>query len=178
MYFSKPGFTCWISFAPVFSFICCWVLIFAYLLCIPWFICSGRWCIEKLGAFHANQISMCFDPHLNKGWGWRCETGLSPPIKYFTDRSKAVLFCGSFMFFLTCVCYTFVRVCLFVPCGHLLGNGWPIGTRLWCITVRLSLSHWYPGSGVVLDCIDTWSLHPYLLSILNWMITKINPSKL
>ena len=30
-------------------------------------------------------------------------------------------------------------------------------------TVSLSLSHWYPGSGMVLDCIDSWSLHPYLL---------------
>ena len=29
-------------------------------------------------------------------------------------------------------------------------------------TVSLSLSHWYPGSGVVLDCINSWSLHPYL----------------
>ena len=29
--------------------------------------------------------------------------------------------------------------------------------------VSLSLSHWYPGSGVVLDCIDSISLHPYLL---------------
>ena len=29
--------------------------------------------------------------------------------------------------------------------------------------VSLSLSHWYPGSGVVLDCIDSWSLHPYSL---------------
>ena len=27
--------------------------------------------------------------------------------------------------------------------------------------VSLSLSHCYPGSGVVLDCIDSWSLHPY-----------------
>ena len=35
--------------------------------------------------------------------------------------------------------------------GHLLGKGWPLGFRLWCITVSLSLSHWYPGSGVVLD---------------------------
>ena len=35
--------------------------------------------------------------------------------------------------------------------------------RLWCPTVSLSLSHWYPGSGVVLDCINSWSLHPYLL---------------
>ena len=31
-------------------------------------------------------------------------------------------------------------------------------------SVSLSLSHWYPGSGVVLDCIDSWSLQPYLLS--------------
>ena len=30
--------------------------------------------------------------------------------------------------------------------------------------VGLSLSHWYPGSGVVLDCIDSRSLHPYLLT--------------
>ena len=25
----------------------------------------------------------------------------------------------------------------------------------WCLTVSLSLSHWYPGSGVVLDYIDS-----------------------
>ena len=42
---------------------------------------------------------------------------------YFTGCSKAVLFCGSFMFFLSCVCYDFVRVYLYVPCGHLLGKG-------------------------------------------------------
>ena len=29
--------------------------------------------------------------------------------------------------------------------------------------VSFSLSNWYPVSGVVLDCIDSWSLHPYLL---------------
>ena len=72
-------------------------------------------------------------------------------------------FCGSFMFFLSCICYAFVRVCLYVLCGHLLGKGWPLGSHLWCLTVSLSLSHWYPRSGVVLDCIDSWSLHPYLL---------------
>ena len=32
--------------------------------------------------------------------------------------------------------------------------------------MSLSLSHWYPGSGVVLDCIDSRSLHPYLLLFL------------
>ena len=38
-----------------------------------------------------------------------------------------------------------------MPCGHLLGKGGPLGSRFWCMTVRLSLSHWYPGPGVVLD---------------------------
>ena len=70
-------------------------------------------------------------------------------------------------FFLYCVCYAFVRVCLFVPCGHLLGKGWPLGCRLLCLTVSLSLSHGYPGSDVVLDCFDSWSLHPYLLCSYN-----------
>ena len=94
----------------------------------------------------------------------RRETGLSPPVKYFTDRSKAVLLLWIFyVFVLSCVCYVFVHVCLYVRCGHLLGKGWHLGSRLWCLTVSLSLSHWYPGSGVVLDCIDSWSLHPYLL---------------
>ena len=41
-----------------------------YLLFITWFICSRWWCIDKLGVFHANQTSICLDPHLNKEWGW------------------------------------------------------------------------------------------------------------
>ena len=57
--------------------------------------------------------------------------------------------------FLSCVCYAFVRVCLFVLCDNLLGKGRPFGSRLCCTTMSLSLSHWYPGSGVVLDCIDS-----------------------
>ena len=36
-------------------------------------------------------------------------------------------------FFLSCVCYVFVRVCLYVLCGHLLGKCWPLGSRLWCL---------------------------------------------
>ena len=86
-----------------------------------------------------------------------------PSSKISTDHSKAVLLLWIFYVFsvlyLLCLC-----VCLFicVPCGHLLGKGWPLGSRLWCITVSLSLSHWYPGSGMLLDCIDSWSLHPYL----------------
>ena len=46
-------------------------------------------------------------------------------------------------------------------CGHLLGvgggggGGWTLGSRLWCLAVGSSLSHRYPWSGVVLDCIDS-----------------------
>ena len=50
-----------------------------------------------------------------------------------------------------------------MPYCHLLGKGWPLGSRLWCLIVTLSLSHLYPGSGVVLDCIDSWSLPSFLL---------------
>ena len=35
-------------------------------------------------------------------------------------------------FFLSSVCNAFVRVCSFVPCGHLLGKDWPLDPRLWC----------------------------------------------
>ena len=58
------------------------------------------------------------------------------------------------MFILSCVCYAFLRVCLYVLCGHLLGKGCPLGSHLLCLTVSVSLSHWYHGSGVVLDCIN------------------------
>ena len=50
--------------------------------------------------------------------------------------------------FLSCFCYAFVRVCLLMPCGPLLRKGWPLGSRLWCLIVKVSLSNWYPGSGV------------------------------
>ena len=57
-----------------------------------------------------------------------------PSSKYFTDRSKAVLLLWIFyVIVLSCVCYVFVCVCLYVLCGHLLGKGWPLGSRLWCL---------------------------------------------
>ena len=58
-------------------------------------------------------------------------------------------------FFCLVFAMPFVCVCLYMPCGHRVGKGCPLGSRLWCLTVSLSLSHWYSGSGVVLDCIDS-----------------------
>ena len=47
-------------------------------------------------------------------------TGLSPPVKYFTDRSKAVLLLWIFyVFVLSCVCYVLcasVYMCFLVTC--------------------------------------------------------------
>ena len=79
----------------------------------------------------------------------------SPPVKYFNDRSRVVLFLWIF--------YVFSVLCLLCLCaGLFIFALWsPVGKRLtswlclWCISVNLSLSHWYPGSGVVLDCIDS-----------------------
>ena len=50
------------------------------------------------------------------------------------------------MFFLSCVCYAFVRV--WSPAEKM-------ADLLARLIVKLSLSHWYPGSGVVIDCIDS-----------------------
>ena len=40
-----------------------------------------------------------------------------------SDKEAAFLDLRKFYVFLFCVCYAFVSVCLFVPCGHLLGKG-------------------------------------------------------
>ena len=96
---------------------------------------------------------------------------------------RLCFFCGSFMLFLPCSCCAFVRVCSLMPCGHLLGKGWPLGSHMWCLIVKLSLSHCYPGSGVVLDCIDSWSLPSFLLCsqtietidiLSNWLNSILN----
>ena len=75
----------------------------------------------------------------------RHKTGLSPPVTYFTDRFKAVLLLWIFYVFLSYVCYAFVCVCLYMPCGHLLGKGWPLCSRLWlsnCEFVDFPLVSW------------------------------------
>ena len=52
---------------------------------------------------------------------------------------------------LLCFCSVFATCALWSPAGK--------GLTSWLSfvmsTVSLSLSHWYPGSGVILDCIDS-----------------------
>ena len=93
------------------------------------------------------------------------------PLNRFKPSSKifywpfqgGTSFVDLYVFVMSCVCYVFVRVCSIVLCGQLLGKDWLLGCRLRCLTVIVSLSYLYLGSVVVLDCIDSWSLHPYLL---------------
>ena len=69
------------------------------------------------------------------------------------------LFCFCSVLCLRCLCARLFICALWSPAGKGLTSWLSIVVS----TVSLSLSHWYPGSGVVLDCIDSWSLHPYLL---------------
>ena len=61
------------------------------------------------------------------------------------------LLCFCSVLCLLCFCARLFICALWSPAGKGL-NSW---SRLLCPTVSLSLSHWYPGSGVVLDCIDS-----------------------
>ena len=72
-------------------------------------------------------------------------------------------FLGHLSYFCLVLLCLHARLFVLMPCSHLLGKGWPLGSRLWCLIVALSLSHWYPGSGVVLDSVDSWSLPSFLL---------------
>ena len=58
-------------------------------------------------------------------------TGLSPPVKYFTDRYKAVLLLWIFYVFFCLVFVICLRAHRFM--GNVRLHG--LGSRLWCITV-------------------------------------------
>ena len=81
------------------------------------------------------------------------------PFQGGTSFVDLLCFCS--VLCLLCLCARLFIYALWSPAGK--------GLTSWLSfvvsTVSLSLSHWYPGSGVVLDCIDSWSLHPYLLCL-------------
>ena len=73
--------------------------------------------------------------------------GIEPSSRYF--------FCGSFMF-LFCLVFAMFCARLFIcALWSPAGKGLTPWLSFVVSSVSLSLSHWYPGSGVVLDCIDS-----------------------
>ena len=74
--------------------------------------------MDKFRVFHANQTSMCLDPHLNQMLGWRHEIGYCSSLNIFTDHSKTVLLLWIiFVIYVSCLSYFFV--CASLSCGHL-----------------------------------------------------------
>ena len=88
-----------------------------------------------------------------------------PSIKINTNRSKEVLLL-CIICFINVLCLPCIFVCSLLPCGHLKRKGWPLGSCLWCLSWFCYYPIWYPGTGVVLDCIDSWSLLSFLLLLL------------
>ena len=88
----------------------------------------------------------------------------------FNIFTGSINFCISFLmknyghmgFIVDLLCFCSV-LCLLCLCARLLicalwspaGKGLTSWLSFVVSTVSLSLSHWYPGSGVVLDCIDS-----------------------
>ena len=86
-------------------------------------------------------------------WNWFKPSGkiflLTFPRRYF--------FCGSFVLFVSCVSHAFTSVhcCLVVTCCQ-RGDPLALVGDVYCIFCYFPM--WYPWSGVVLDCIVSWSL--------------------
>ena len=81
--------------------------------------------------------------------------GLSPPVKIFLlTIPRRFFFCGSFVLFLSCVCHAFASVhsSFVVTCWERADL-----LTLFCVVKLCScyFSIWYPGSGVILDNIDS-----------------------
>ena len=78
-------------------------------------------------------------------------TGEWPSEWFQGDTSFVDLLCFCSVLCLQCLCVRLFICALWSPAG--IG----LTSRLSFVvsTVSLSLSHWYPGSGAVLDCIDS-----------------------
>ena len=118
----------------------------ASLLCGPW-------------ARHIYPSLVLVQPRKTRPWlserllmGRKESNQTNKPTCIFINKTRLHL-CFSVLF-----CYAFMYVCLLMPCGHLLGKGWPLGTRLWCLLWFCYFAIWYPGTGVALHCIDSWPL--------------------
>ena len=87
--------------------------------------------------------------------------------KAFTDRSGTVL-----LLWVVCavcvLCLSCFRVCSMLPWD---GGGWPLICEV-CAFANFPM--WYPGSGVVPDCIGSWSLPSFLLSLYLYL-SSYNP---
>ena len=89
-----------------------------------------------------------------------------PFSNFHTDRFKTVLLLWiPIVICVSCLSLSYCLVCSLQPCGHLLGKGWPLCSRVWCFSCVCHFPLLCPGSGVVFDCIDSCYLPSSLLSV-------------
>ena len=87
------------------------------------------------------RLSVCAFVVHRPGTGFLVEAHIQRTIQTLYCIKKVILYLPLYRL-------TGTYMCLVVTC-------WERADQLWCITVSLSLSHWYPGSSAVLDCIDS-----------------------
>ena len=94
---------------------------------------------------------------------WKiCHPGLPSSKIFLLTVLRRYFFCWSCVLLMSCVCHAFASVH-----GYLVVICWERADLLALVCdVYCDLCHfplWYPGSDVVLDCIDFWSLPSFLL---------------
>ena len=112
--------------------VCCNVVSVLYSLVVT--------CWERAGLL-AIVCVLCFVTFPNVSWSTSELRVRLAPWNWFKPSSKIFYWpfqCGTSFVDLLCFCSVLcllciVRVCLYVLCGHLLGKGWPLGSRLWCL---------------------------------------------
>ena len=168
LYSGSLGFTCWIYFASVFSLMYCWVLIFALCPYKTWYIyvlyvLDDAWISE--GSFMQTKHLCVLIYIWTKG-----EVGnvnwLKPSSKILLLIFRRwLLFCGSYFLFMLSVrhVFLFVHCWLVVTCWESADLFSLVCDVLLCFC---QFPMWYPGSGVLLDCINSWSLPPFFLLFL------------
>ena len=112
----------------------------------------------KLGIFHVNQTSMCFDPHQNMFKPFSVSL-MAAPNRHF--------FCGSYLLFMFHVCLC----CSLQPCDHLLGKGRPLGSLVYCVFLCFLVTFPYGVQGQVWYLIV---LFPDLCLALSFFTSKLN----
>ena len=146
---SKAVLRLWIAFVGYAS---CWCLFFA-----------AFWSPAGKGLTTWLSCVLCFVTFPNVSWSTSESRVRLAPLNWFKPSSK--IFYGPFQggtSFVDLLCFCSV-LCLLCLCARLficaLWSPAEKGLTSWLSfvvsTVSLSLSHWYPGSGVVLDCIDS-----------------------
>ena len=139
-----PGFACWVSFAPMFGFVCCWVLVLNLfcLLFVSWCVCV-LWDGALLGwESFLRARHLCVLIRVWAGVGVVGRFGPSSGV-FLLAVSEQCFFCGSFVLFLSCFVFlscASVCWCLVVACWWLAS--WLSFVMSNCDVVTFPLVSW------------------------------------